>query len=392
MPSRKSFSRVAVMAAIALVAVLLMAVPGNATFAKKYDLSVSPSSIPAGTTQAFAAKYTNKSIYKIGSTELTVPTGFQLVAATTSRGSIVTPIGSTTVKVKDLNLALGASLTITVTAKAPCGAASGSWSAVTKTGNFSGSTFAYNNASSARAATVTGACSLEFVDQPSDAAIGEDLSAPDGVTVRALDGAASPVAGVPVAMTATGPGSLSGTSPVSTAAAAPNIAAFTDLSVDAAGTYTLEATAAGYGTATSDPFDVAGEVLECNESYPTESGGAADAVDLARLTGACVEGIPVTVVVRSNEVEITKPFVEGSAFEMTITWVDEAPAYPLPATRIAYEGEEGFHDMELCPGEQTLPPGEFWCVTDQSFTVLASGRIQVTESYFGAGDPRVTRG
>jgi hypothetical protein len=407
MRSRKTLSRVALLGVLALVALMLTAAPGNATFAKKYDLSVTPSSIPAGGSMVFTATYTNKSLYKINSTVLTVPSGFQVAGATTSRGTI--PGGGvtgTSVSVKDLRLSYGSSFTISVSATAPCGTGSGSWSAVTKTGNFSGSLFSYNNAASARAANVTGSCSLEFVDQPTDSAIGDAINAPDGVSVRALNGASEPVAGVNVSMDkATGPGNLTGNADVATGGE-PAEAAFTGLALDAAGTYTLSASAAGYGSVTSNEFQVAGEILGCDaeggDSYPTESGGAASAVDLQRETGACDQDIPVTIVVRNNEVEITKPTIEGSAFTMTIEWTEEEFQYPLPATQIAYEGQAETHPMQQCladgandeglDGNPDLPDGEFWCVTSLEVDELGSGEIRVTEGYFGAGDPRVTRG
>jgi hypothetical protein len=410
MRSRRTLSRIALLGVLALVAVMLMAVPGNATFAKKYDLSVTPSSIPAGGSAVFAAKYTNKSLYKIGSTVLTVPTGFQVTGATTSRGTIPTGgVTGTSVSVKDLNLSLGSSFTISVSATAPCGTGSGSWSAVTQTGNFSGSLFSYNNAASARAATVTGSCSLEFVDQPTSTGIGDAINAPDGVSVRAINGAAQPVAGVNVSMAkASGPGNLTGNDDVATGGEPPK-ATFTGLTLDEAGSYTLSASAAGYGSVTSNEFEIAGEILGCDaeggDSYPTESGGAASAVDLQRETGACDTDIPVTIVVRNNEVEITKPTVEGSAFTMTIEWTEEEFQYPLPPTQIAYDGEETTHAMQQClpdgndDGYPDLPPrvdgpegNEFWCVTSLSVNELPSGLIEVSESYFGAGDPRVTRG
>ena len=42
-----------------------------------------------------------------------------------------------------------------------------------------------------------------------------------------------------------------------------------------------------------------------------------------------------------------------------------------------------------------LPSGEFWCITNQTVTLFETGanagKLQLTESYFGAGDPRLTR-
>ena len=120
---------------------------------------------------------------------------------------------------------------------------------------------------------MTGTCSLQFVNQPADTGVGDPINAPGGVSVRALNGAAQPVSGVNVAMSATPGGHLSGTSPVTTTGS-PAAATFTDLTLDAAGSYTLTASAANFTSATSNSFDVAGAVLGCDadggDSYPTQ--------------------------------------------------------------------------------------------------------------------------
>ena len=104
MASRKRTIRAALLTVAALVALTLTAVPSNATFAKKYDLTVSPSSVASGATGVFSATYKNLSLYKLGSVELTIPPGFQKVSATTSRGTISQT--ATKVTVKNLNLSL----------------------------------------------------------------------------------------------------------------------------------------------------------------------------------------------------------------------------------------------------------------------------------------------
>jgi hypothetical protein len=399
---RRRFRSLFVLPIAALVVMTLMAVPGNATFAKKYDLKILPATAVAGADTTFTATYTNKSLYKIGSTELTVPAGFSVLSATSTKGTVTTTASS--VKVLNTSLSLNASFTITVNARLTCAAATASWTAVTKEGSsFTGALFALNNPGSAQKTTVTGTCSLTFVNQPNDTGVGDTINAPEGISVRALNGASQPVSGVAIAMTATGPGSLSGTSPVSTSGS-PAAAAFTDLAVDAEGTYTLTATAAGYASATSEEFVVAGAVLGCDaeggDSYPTQFGGAADSVDLERQVGACGVDIPVTITVNPTNVEVLKPSVEGTAFTMTIAWTVETPVNPLPATTVDYTGDDP-HPMQFCladgddDGYPDQPAGEFWCITNQTIDLIPSGpdagKIQLTESYFGAGDPKFAR-
>ncbi len=150
MRSRKRLSRAPLLVVMALVALTLMAVPGNATFAKKYDLKIlavgstaTPSPAVAGSQTAFTATYTNKSIYKINSTVLTVPPNFDVVGhghdATTTRGTIAPSHRRDQSVSADLNLSLGSSFTISLTASVSVRRRhAAQWTALTKTGNFSG--------------------------------------------------------------------------------------------------------------------------------------------------------------------------------------------------------------------------------------------------------------
>ena len=412
MAPRKRSIRAALITAIALVALALTAVPSNATFAKKYDLTIAPASVASGTSGVFTATYKNLSLYKLGSVELTVPPGFQLVSATTSKGTAT--FTATNVRVTNINLALYATFSITATATAPCGTPTGSWASEGKsTSNFSGSVnFALNNPGNAQKTTVTGTCSLEFVNQPTDTAQDAAINDPTGVSVRALDGASQPVSGVNVSMDATPGGHLSGGGSVATSGS-PAAATFTNLAIDEIGEYTLTASASNYASATSDPFVVAGEVLGCNvdggDSYPTQFGGAADSVNLERQTGACGEDIPVTVTVNEDNVEVAKPSVEGSVFTMTIDWTLEDAVNPVPATTVDYLDGFGAHDMQFCLGDgdddglPDLPPrndvgpgNEHWCITNQVVDLIVTGpnagQLQLSESYFGSGDPKFARG
>ena len=143
------------------------------------------------------------------------------------------------------------------------------------------------------------------------------------------------------------------------------------------------------------------DVLACGDDY-TESGDAGELM-IVRQQGACAQGIPITIVVGEKEFEVQKPFVDGSAFRMTIAWVVEDAENPVPATKVDYGDVAGPHDMQFCLGDggdantyPDLPANEFWCITDQNVDLFETGpnagSLQLTEQYFGAGDPKFTRG
>jgi hypothetical protein len=92
----------------------------------------------------------------------------------------------------------------------------------------------------------------------------------------------------------------------------------------------------------------------------------------------------------------------GANFTMTVTW----DAEPAPAdggtlnrqTFIDYTPESAGDETPLlwCEsdggGNPSPPAGEFWCLTAQSSTLVGNGEVVVSETLFGVGDPRVTRG
>ena len=189
-------------------------------------------------------------------------------------------------------------------------------------------------------------------------------------------------------------------------------ATFDELSITAAGEYSLVATGAGISSDPSSSFTISETALTCEDgsggSNTIEESGNAGALSLVRQDGACGQDIPVTIVIGDHQIDITKPFVSGSAFRMTIDWVVETPHNPVPATKIDYLDGNGPHDMQFCladgPDDNIYPdlpplkdgPGdEFWCITSQTVTLFETGpnagKLQLKEGYFGAGDPRLTR-
>jgi hypothetical protein len=93
------------------------------------------------------------------------------------------------------------------------------------------------------------------------------------------------------------------------------------------------------------------------------------------------------------EVDLQKDLLgqTGVNFTWSITWPPE-PTPPTKVTRIDYGDAAGLHPVQWCEAGPTQPAGEFWCFTNRVETLINSGTYagmaQVTETFYGAGDPR----
>jgi hypothetical protein len=78
---------------------------------------------------------------------------------------------------------------------------------------------------------------------------------------------------------------------------------------------------------------------------------------------------------------------------MSTVWAPEPATYPVTrTTRIDYG--TGEQPMQWCGGTSSAPvepAGQTWCISGQSVAVVGTGLIQVTENYYGAGDPKFIR-
>ncbi len=139
--------------------------------------------------------------------------------------------------------------------------------------------------------------------------------------------------------------------------------------------------------------------LTCDESL-TEGGDGTPAATLSRPADAssCDQEAAVTLITRPGEVEILKDTSVLTELELQVAWEPEPATNPAPATEIDYGDGAGPHPMAWClaDGEDAgtfpdLPAGEFWCITAQDVQLLSDGTIQLTEDYFGFGDPKIFR-
>lgn len=260
----------------ALAGACALAAPAVAA-AHTYSVVLSPASAAAGARVEFKATLTNKATdVKLGSANLTAPTGFSVVSASVPIGSATT--SGNVVQLRNLFLHPGKSVTATVVADVGCSPGDKAWSVVARqTGDFTGPDSG-PRVNSQLTTTVTGggcATALRFVDQPANARINETITTspynvpPGGpVTVEVIDGAGHRVTTSSAVITVgiapgTGDGALHGTT---TATAVNGLATFSDLSIDLEGTsYALAASSSGLTSATSGSFRIDETATVCTE-------------------------------------------------------------------------------------------------------------------------------
>jgi hypothetical protein len=221
---------------------------------------------------------------QLGSANVTAPLGFTVTNVTGA------PAGSSwagrTAQLRNLNLAPGASTTVTISVSVPCQSSSPDWAITAKQSNN------YNGPpgndltlvpppDSSLTTTVTGSCKLVFVKQPANAQVNTTItSVPDNpsgdkVQVQVWDGSNNPIttATGTVLLTASSnpnPTPFGGTS----AQLQSGTATFTSLNSSATGTYRL--IASGDGFTSSDPsseFTISDFGTFCPASSTTCSGG-----------------------------------------------------------------------------------------------------------------------
>jgi hypothetical protein len=141
-------------------------------------------------------------------------------------------------------------------------------------------------------------------------------------------------------------------------------------------------------------------ILGCNDPSVTTGGNGTPQVKLTRLsnqlgTDADCTRIPYSLTVSRGQVDLSKDLGSQAQyipqFNVQIIWEPEAATYPVArTTQIDYHDGQGFHVVKWCngtPSAPTLPAGELWCLVTQDNATAGNGLIQVTELYYGAGDP-----
>lgn len=369
--------RVAALGAV-LLALLSVTATADAAPTKPYSIAFSASPVPAGvsipsgmpagvTIPDFTVTLRNDTkTQELGSANLTVPSGFTLTSdAAVDRGNLIEPLGNT-LRLRNLDIQPGGTVTLTVDLRLPCVGGTYSWAVQAKQSNdFSGTG---NDLTPPTAAAlrniVTGACALRFVAQPAGAGKTQQIRADafqpastNLVAVEAVDGRAPALAqrldwfggAIALALGETSyPGQLVQGGPVTATA---GVAAFSNLSITAAGVYTLHAstTAAGFAAtdprADSDEFPIVDVVGDCNAVSCFAAFGATS------ITGA--QGTGTGFVLLSQNVGPApicagyKPPVADTWYEFTVT-ADRAKTIVITYTKSDMRQVKNLAALDVC--------------------------------------------
>lgn len=246
-----------------LVATGALAAVASAGGGKTFKAVITPASVPAGSTSAITATVTNNSDPQgVGSANLTVPSGWTVLSATTTKGTAT--VAGQVVQLRMLALAPGQSAVVTMSTKVPCGSTPGVYAIQAKQANDfngTGNDVALDTAGSDLSIDRSGSCGLRFVTQPpSEIGSGDPFT----TSVEFVDGSGNRATAVsaPVSLSATG-ATLTGPTPVSASSGLATFAGMALTTTADATPATLTASSPGYGSATSSPVTVHGDQTQC---------------------------------------------------------------------------------------------------------------------------------
>jgi hypothetical protein len=277
---------VALALSCAALAVSASSAQAGADSVHAYTLVVSPATVAGGssTTFTFALTNTSSARGRLGSVNLTPPSGFQVTAVSLPKGSAGTAaVAANVVQLRRLAMNPKTTVNISVTATAPesCGTTSYTWgSAALVEPNFTGTPLTLNASASSLSTSVTTACALQFSTQPHSAVVGQTITGADfdptgpPITVELVDGngnlITSSAAPVTIALANSPSGAaLSGTTTVD---ASGGVATFSDLTINQpADGYTLAASSPGATGTTSTPFDETTTAASCPQNQTCQT-------------------------------------------------------------------------------------------------------------------------
>jgi hypothetical protein len=367
-----------VLAASMLGVAMLAAPAGGQTSTcsnKCFALSVSPRNPVAGKSTSFAFTITNEdSMQRLGSVQISAPTGFVIIGASITGASGKASFTSSSALFIDLAVApSGGMTTLTVSAAATCSAGIYQWGIGAKQSNdFSGSgnDFSLDPASAGNlSGTLTESNSLKFTSEPTDTAAGSVItSSADSkggpVKVEVLNGcgqldtASSAEVSVAIGPNS-GPGTLSGTVMI---AASGGIASFSDLSINQPGGYTLVATSPGTTSVTSDGFTI----FTSSQSQPCTSSTCSASASSATVSGtvttssakagdfiaASAGGVSFSCAGTYKPVSGVFGFTVYSAADVPLS-IPVTVAHEIPKSLVQSSGRTGASSWQLCYASTT---------------------------------------
>jgi hypothetical protein len=267
---------------LVLAAILLQSSTAG-TSSKPYLAGIEPSPVASGVTTTLTFTVTNKANPQtLGSLNLGAPTGFSMSVASysTDTGNVDSSSTSTLLKLRNLNLAPNATVTVHMETTVPCASGTYTWPLKVKQSNdFNGPPG--NDFTGKQPTTiVNGSCTLAWGNEPASAVKTETITSSaydqggDPVTVRAVDSNGNTVTtvnGLQVSLgnsgTSTGCPAATGFSGTTTTMSG-GVATFTGLtSADAAFDCHLVGSAPGYqSTDPSGSFNISLAKATCSGS------------------------------------------------------------------------------------------------------------------------------
>jgi hypothetical protein len=161
----------------------------------------------------------------------------------------------------------------------------------------------------------------------------------------------------------------------------------------------------GQALGTSDSVFQLTDGLDCGQSSGDVGGNGTPTANLTRGQNLNCQLIPYVLRtgIDSEQFVLLQKNLgtqTNANFLMDIAWQPEpAPIGPVPVTTIDYDGTGPNPPIAVtwCTGTVSAPMlpmnagGQHWCLVSHQVVLAGSGNIQVTERYFGSGDPRWAR-
>jgi hypothetical protein len=392
--------------------------------------ATAPATAGAGTAGNYGFQVTNNDQNEtLKSLTFAAPAGFVITGAAGPSGTSVSAVPGSSVTLTLPAEPTGSTFTVTVTALAPCVAASSASWGVSGVDS-RGETNEVQWSSSPLSVSVAGTCSLAFTGQPAQTAVNSNIltkfnSTGSSLTVQLVDANGNPLApanssanGTKVTVsidTNPGGGTLAGTTTVTSSN---GVASFGNLQINNAGAgYDLAASASGFTAATSAFFTISGQIQACgtgscsaSQSTPTTAASVAASsitgdfvtLGLGGVSFSCNHYNAVSDVAAFGVLSSTGANVPGATAIVTLTISPSVVASahrPLLLWQVCYASQTPFPAIPGTGGTTVIggatyhtglllpcflfKPGQQACLKSQQLTKTGA----ITLTFVALGDP-----